>query len=194
MKSRCSDRCSLSRRALLTPLIAACVGRLVPLPAVAVEEESPLVRKLLLQTKENRELNAWRVRVRTEQNAYQAISGEPGVKQLVTLPDGRNAFYDTAQIAAMTREGRLLCPTGLPCRERHRPCTEYHNRLLNPEARARLGVAGVVEREQLLNQQLQVPKTLQCDEDGRRCKFRELLPAAEPVGAGDEPAPTPSGV
>ena len=113
-------RCSLSRRALLTPLIAACVGRLAPLPAVAVEEESPLVRKLLRQTEENRELNAWRVRVQTEQNAYQAISGEPGVKQLVTLPDGRNAFYDTAQIAAMTREGRLLCPTGLPCRE---PCS-----------------------------------------------------------------------
>ena len=109
-------RCRLSRRALLTPLIAACVGRLAPLPAVAVEEQSPLVRKLLLQTEENRELNAWRVRVQTEQNAYQAISGEPGMKQLVTLPDGRNAFYDTAQIAAMTREGRLLCPTGLPCR------------------------------------------------------------------------------
>jgi len=109
-------RGSLSRRALLTPLIAACVGRLA-LPAIAVEEESPLVRKLLLKTEENRELNAWRVRVQTEQNAYQAISGEPGVKQLVTLPDGRNAFYDTAQIAAMTREGRLLCPTGLPCRE-----------------------------------------------------------------------------
>ena len=123
MKSRCS---SPSRRALLTPLIAACVGRLAPLPAVAVEEESPLVRKLLRQTEENRELNAWRVRVRTEQNAYQAISGEPGVKQLVTLPDGRNAFYDTAQIAAMTREGRLLCPTGLPCRERRRPRTECH--------------------------------------------------------------------
>ena len=117
--SEMKSRCSLSRRALLTPLIAACVGRLAPLPAVAVEEESPLVRKLLRQTEENRELNAWRVRVRTEQNAYQAISGEPGVKQLVTLPDGRNAFYDTAQIAAMTREGRLLCPTGLPCRERH---------------------------------------------------------------------------
>ena len=150
------------------------------------------MRKLLRQTEENRELNAWRVRVRTEQNAYQAISGEPGVKQLVTLPDGRNAFYDTAQIAAMTREGRLLCPTGLPCRERRRPRTECHthNRLLDPEARARLGVAGVVEREQSLNQQLQVPKTLQCDEDGRRCKFRELLPAAEPVGAGDEPAPS----
>ena len=115
-----APRCSVSRRALLTPLIAACVGRLAPLPAVAVEEESPLVRKLLRQTEENRELNAWRVRVQTEQNAYQAISGEPGVKQLVTLPDGRNAFYDTAQIAAMTREGRLLCPTGLPCRE---PCS-----------------------------------------------------------------------
>ena len=111
---------SLSRRALLTPLIAACVGQLASLPVVAVEpaeEESPLVRKLLLQTEENRELNAWRVRVQTEQNAYQAISGEPGVKQLVTLPDGRNAFYDAPQIAAMTREGRLLCPTGLPCRE-----------------------------------------------------------------------------
>ena len=150
------------------------------------------MRKLLRQTEENRELNAWRVRVRTEQNAYQAISGEPGVKQLVTLPDGRNAFYDTAQIAAMTREGRLLCPTGLPCRERRKqPLLGLaHNRLLDPEARARLGVAGVVEREQLLNQQLQVPKTLQCDEDGRRCKFRELLPAAEPVGAGDEPAPS----
>ena len=113
-------RFSLSRRALLTPLIAACVGRLPTPPAVAVEEESPLVRKLLRQTEENRELNAWRVRVQTEQNAYQAISGEPGMKQLVTLPDGRNAFYDTAQIAAMTREGRLLCPTGLPCRE---PCS-----------------------------------------------------------------------
>ena len=115
----------LSRRALLTPIIAACVGRLA-IPAVAAEEESPLVRKLLLRTEENRELNAWRVRVQTEQNAYQAISGEPGVKQLVTLPDGRNAFYDTAQIAAMTREGRLLCPTGLPCRESppHTVCTQ----------------------------------------------------------------------
>ena len=43
-------------------------------------------------------------------------------------------------------------------------------------------VAGVVEREQPLYQQLQVPKTLQCEEDGRRCKFRDLLPAADPVG------------
>jgi len=59
-----------------------------------------------------------------------------------------------------------------------------HNRLLDlaAEACARHGAAGVVEREQPLYQQLQVPKTLQCEEDGRRCKFRDLLPAAEPTG------------
>ena len=43
------------------------------------------------------------------------------------------------------------------------------------------GVAGVVEREQPLYQQLQIPKALQCDEDGRNCKFREMLPVA-PAG------------
>ena len=42
------------------------------------------------------------------------------------------------------------------------------------------GVAGVVEREQPLYQQLQTPKVLQCEEDGRRCKFREMIP--EPAG------------
>ena len=117
-------------------------------PAVAAsEDESPLVRKLLQQTEENRELNAWRVRVQTEQNAYQAISGEPGVKQLVTMPDGTNGYFNAAQIGQMTREGRLLCPTGLPCR--------------------------VVERDTPLEQQLPTPKQLQCEEDGRRCKFVE---------------------
>ena len=134
---------SLSRRALLAPVLAASVSQLPLQPAVAAsEDESPLVRKLLRQTEENRELNAWRVRVRTEQNAYQAISGEPGVKQLVTLPDGRNAFYDTAQIAAMAREGRLLCPTGLPCRERHTtitPCCEACPRYCHPRIVRRQG-------------------------------------------------------
>ena len=77
------------------------------------------MRRLLQRTEENRELNAWRVRVQTEQNAYQAISGEPGIKQLVTMPDGTNGFFAQAEIASMTREGRrrrLLCPTGMPCR------------------------------------------------------------------------------
>ena len=47
-----------------------------------------------------------------------------------------------------------------------------------PLRRVRDGVTGVVEREQQLYQQLQIPKALQCDEDGRNCKFREMLPVA----------------
>lgn len=159
-----------SRRAILAPLLAACVthrrpaGASVPGltstqqlmlemrneqqagSAPADGDDSPLMRRLLQRTEENRELNAWRVRVQTEQNAYQAISGEPGIKQLVTMPDGTNGFFAQAEIASMTREGRLLCPTGMPCR--------------------------VVERDTPLNQQLSIPKRLQCDDAGRNCKFR----------------------
>ena len=156
-----------SRRAILAPLLAAClthhrrpasaasVPSLTRLEQLMLEtrdsvptdsDESPLMRRLLQRTEENRELNAWRVRVQTEQNAYQAISGEPGIKQLVTMPDGTNGFFAQAEIASMTSEGRLLCPTGMPCR--------------------------VVERDTPLNNQLSVPKRLACDDAGRNCKFR----------------------
>ena len=156
-----------SRRAILAPLLAACLTHRQPAVASApgltstqqlLEEtradkqpsegdDSPLMRRLLQRTEENAELNAWRVRVQTEQNAYQAISGEPGIKQLVTMPDGTNGFFAQAEIASMTREGRLLCPTGMPCR--------------------------VVERDTPMNQQLSIPKRLQCDDAGRNCKFRD---------------------
>ena len=84
---------------------------------------------------------AWKVR------STSVISATP-LKQLVTMPDGTNGFFAQAEIASMTREGRLLCPTGMPCR--------------------------VVERDTPMNQQLSIPKRLQCDDAGRNCKFREV--------------------
>lgn len=83
--------------------MALCaLGALVTPPPVEVQ--SPLVEKLLQRTAENRAINEESVRRITQQNAYLAVSGEPGMKRLVTGVNGDNIFLDEPTVARMTRK------------------------------------------------------------------------------------------
>merc|ERR1719446_1155688 len=94
-------------------MLCALGALVTPPPA---EVSSPLVETLLQRTAENRAINEGAVRRITQQNAYLVVSGEPGMKRLVTGVNGENIFLDEPTVARMTREGRIACGIGEPCR------------------------------------------------------------------------------
>ena len=94
------------------------------------------------------EQNAAAIKKITEQNAFTAVSGAIP-KSLVTDMDGTNIYLEASQIDALTRQGRLRCGVGEPCRIVARD-------------------AGSSEIE------LPRPQKLVCDDGGRRCRFRAI--------------------
>ena len=141
---------ALTRRALVAGLLLPALpreraaGALAPPPP---DEDSALLRELLRRTEANAAANAATVKRLTEENTYTAFSGEPGMKRLVRALDGTNVYLDDARINSLTREGRLACAMGEPCR--------------------------IVERGEALALGLPTLKKLECDGDGKNCKFRE---------------------
>ena len=146
-----ADNLALSRRALVAGLLLPAMrreraaGALVPPPPP--DDDSALLRELLRRTEANAGANAAAVKRTTEANTYTAFGGEPGMKRLVRAEDGTNTFLDDAQIGALTREGRLACAMGGPFR--------------------------IVARDEALALGLPTLKKLECDEDGKNCKFRD---------------------
>ena len=140
---------SLSRRALMAGMMATALprdwtaGALIPPPP---EDDSALLRELLRRTEANAERNAAAVKRATQENAYTAYSGED-MKKLVRAEDGSDIMLTDAQMGALTREGRLACAMGEPCR--------------------------IVARDEALALGLPKLKKLECDADGRNCKFRD---------------------
>ena len=85
---------------MIASLAVCALGALLPPP---VEPPSALVETLLERTVENRDANERAVRRITQQNAYLAVSGQDGMKRLLTGLDGENVFLDEPAIARMTR-------------------------------------------------------------------------------------------
>ena len=85
---------------MIASLAVCALGALLPPP---VEPPSALVETLLARTAENRDANERAVRRITQQNAYLAVSGQDGMKRLLTGPDGENVFLAEPAIARMTR-------------------------------------------------------------------------------------------
>lgn len=143
--------------AVLAPVLAACMHGILlhgVLPVYAVkldghgfEADSPLVLELLRRTEQNAAANAAAVKRITEQNAFTALEGQPGMPSLVVTPEGRNLFLDAGTVARMTREGRMARGIGEPIR--------------------------MVEREVPLRADIPIPRVLKCSETGRQCRFRE---------------------
>ena len=90
----------VSTSLMIASLAVCALGALLPPP---VEPPSALVETLLERTAENRDANERAVRRITQQNAYLAVSGQDGMKRLLTGLDGENVFLDEPAIARMTR-------------------------------------------------------------------------------------------
>ena len=112
-------------------------------------EEGDLVSELLRRTEMNKDRNAAIVKASTEANAYQAIDGSVG-KRLVTDLNGLNRYLDANEIRELTLQRRLACA----------PDVMQACRMVEPS------------RDDLQPLQLPEIKKLQCDSDGRRCKFQ----------------------
>jgi len=121
----------------------------VKLAEMGIVEEGDLVAELLRRTEANKEANAAAVRRATEANAFTAIDGTVD-RRLVKGLDGQNRYLDAKAVRDLTRQRRLACAPSVmePCRE------------VEP------GYGSATE--------LQLPemKKLECDSDGRNCKFR----------------------
>ena len=149
-----------SAAAALAAVVLAHSPMSAPMRAIATPEpESALVAELLKRTERNKEANAAAVKRITEQNAYTAVSGD--IKKLVTAQDGSNIYLSDGQIFELTRQGRLFCGIGVPCR-----------------------IVDTPGREEV---SLPTPKRLQCDPGGRNCIFQEipvtLVPALQQPAA-----------
>ena len=111
-------------------------------------EEGDLVAELLRRSEANKERNAAIVKQTTEANSFTAIDGSVD-RRLVTDLNGMNRYFDAKEIRELTRQRRLACAPSVM-----EPC-----RMVDP------GVGDVP----LLS--LPETKTLQCDKNGRNCKF-----------------------
>ena len=154
-------------RAVTAALMVAASALSGPLGqrALAAEEPSPLVTELLRRTEANRMKNAATVRRVTEQNAYTGVAGD--IPKLVTAQDGSNLFLTQGQVFELTRQGRLACGIGDPCR------------IVEGDGREALAIP--------------TPKRLACDGDGRNCRFRDIEAVGLPGGGGaGVPSPPPS--
>jgi hypothetical protein len=113
-------------------------------------EEGELIAELLRRSEANRERNAARVKRVTEANAFTAIDGNVN-RRLVTDLNGMNQYLDAGAIRELTLQRRLACAPSVM-----EPC-----RMVKPNA---------ADAPPL---QLPAVKKLECDENGRSCKFKE---------------------
>ena len=118
-------------------------------------ESSPLIDYLKKKTADNKEANDARVNRITNAAAASPYAGEPGMKRMVTNSDGGTIFLYDAQIAQLTREGRMRCDprASVPCR------------IVEIDGYGPMG----------MDLQLPEVKELVCDDNGRNCKLTSPL-------------------
>ena len=118
-------------------------------------ESSPLIDYLKKKTADNKEANDARVNRITNAAAASPYAGEPGMKRMVTNTDGGTIFLYDAQIAQLTREGRMRCDprASVPCR------------IVEIDGYGPMG----------MDLQLPEVKELVCDDNGRNCKLTSPL-------------------
>lgn len=145
----CASAAALRCAPALEPRRSA-LRMLAPPPA---EEPSELLTLLLQRTELNREANAAQVKKMTEQNAYTAIDGTVS-KRLLTDESGANIFLSDAEVARLTRQGRVACAPSVA-----EPC-----RLVAPMGGRAADAAET---------SLPTAKKLVCPPSGRDCKFAD---------------------
>ena len=111
--------------------------------------EGDLVAELLRRTEANKERNAAIVKQQTEANAFTAVGGQVE-RRLVTDLDGKNQYLDAKQIRELTQQRRIACA----------PSVMEACRMIEPG----LGDAPLLD--------IPAAKKLECDANGRQCKFR----------------------
>ena len=132
-----------SRRSAVAAASAALFA-----PHASSAAESELVEELLRRTEANKERNEAIVRSKTEANAFTAIDGTVD-RTLVVGIDGSNRYLTSQEVFELKKQRRLGCPPSGTCYEREDTS---------------LGEAPPL--------QLPAIKKLQCDKDGRNCKFK----------------------